>query len=144
MKRISSLLFVVLMALALFAQGDVPAHHNRPPKKGEKLPAILPREALLGPSFSYPVQVRAYELAAKIPDVLYQLPCYCHCDRSVGHTSLRSCYESTHAAHCAACMKELFYAYQMTRKGKTAAQIRAGIIGGEWEPVNLETADSIR
>jgi hypothetical protein len=144
MRRIPSLLFVVLMALVLFAQGDVPAHHNRPPKKGAKLPAILPQEALWGPSFSHPVQVRAYELAAKIPDVLYQLPCYCHCDRTVGHTSLRSCYESTHAAHCSACMKELFYAYQMTKKGKSPAQIRAGIIRGEWEKVDLETTASIR
>lgn len=144
MKRILSLLFATTMALALFAQGDVPAHHTRAPKKGEQLPPILPKEVLWGPSFTYPVQVRAYEVAAKIPDVLYQQPCYCHCDRSVGHTSLRSCFESTHGAHCAACMKEAFYAYQMSKKGKTAAQIRQGIIRGEWQSVDLDTVASIR
>jgi hypothetical protein len=86
------------------------------------------------------VQARAYELAEKIPNVLYQQPCYCHCDRSVGHTSLHSCFESTHAAHCDACMKEAFYAYQMTKQKKTPAQIREGIIRGEWEKIDLETA----
>ena len=93
------------------AQGDVPAHHTAPPAKGAKLPPILPAPERWGPSFKHPVQVRAYEVAEKIPNVIYQQPCYCHCDRSVGHTSLHSCFESTHGAHCDACMKEAFYAY---------------------------------
>jgi hypothetical protein len=83
-------------------------------------------------------------IAEKIPKVLYQQPCYCHCDRSIGHTSLRSCFESTHAANCSACMKEAFYAYQMTKQKKTSAQIREGIIRGDWEQIDLETATSIR
>ena len=144
MKRVWSLPLVALVAIALFAQGDVPAHHTAPPAKGAKLPPILPAPERWGPSFKYPVQVRAYEVADKIPDVLYQQPCYCHCDRSVGHTSLHSCFESTHAAHCDACMKEAFYAYGMSRQKKTAAQIRDGIIRGEWEKIDLETEASIQ
>jgi hypothetical protein len=144
MKRAWSLLFVALVAIAMFGQGDVPAHHTAPPAKGAKLPPILPAPERWGPSFKYPVQVRAYEVADKIPNVLYQQPCYCHCDRSVGHTSLHSCFESTHAAHCDACMKEAFYAYQMTKQKKTAAQIRDGIIRGEWEKISLETAASFQ
>ena len=36
-------------------------------------------------------------------------------------------------------MKELFYAYEQTKLKKTPAQIRAGIIKGEWKSVDLET-----
>ncbi len=144
MKRILSLVFLALIAIAVFGQGDdVPKHHTVPPKKSEKLPPILPKEQLWGPSFQYPVQIHAYELAAKIPAVLYQQPCYCHCDRSVGHTSLRSCFETTHGAHCAACMKELYYSYVQTKQRKSPAQIRQGIIRGDWEKVDLDTAASI-
>lgn len=144
MKRVWSLPLMALVAMAMFAQGDVPAHHTAPPAKGAKVPPILPAPERWGQSFKYPVQVRAYEVAEKIPGVLYQQPCYCHCDRSVGHTSLHSCFESTHAAHCDACMKEAFYAYQMTKQKKTPAQIREGIIRGDWEKIDLETAVSMR
>jgi hypothetical protein len=143
MKGVWSLLVVLLVAIAMFAQGDVPAHHKTAPARGAKLPPILPASERWGPSFSHPVQAHAYELAEKIPGVLYQQPCYCHCDRSVGHTSLHSCFETTHAAHCDACMKEAFYAYQMTKRKKTPAQIREGIIRGEWEKIDLETASKI-
>jgi hypothetical protein len=144
MKRLSVIPVLCCFALVLFAQGDVPAHHTAPPVKGQALPPILAGEQLLGPEFQFAVQKRAYELAAKISDVIYQQPCYCHCDRGFGHTSLRSCYQSTHALNCAACMQEVFYSYQMTKQHKTPTQIRAGIIRGEWQKVNLQTAASIR
>jgi hypothetical protein len=139
-KQLSIPLLVLLLAIIAFAQGDVPAHHSTAPKKTDKLPPILAGEQLLGPGFQHPTQKRAYELAAKVSDALYQQPCYCRCDRSVGHTSLRTCFETEHAAHCAACMKEGIYTYLETKKGKTPAQIRAGIIKGEWEKIDLETA----
>jgi hypothetical protein len=40
-------------------------------------------------------------------------------------------------------MRELYYAYQMTKQHKTAEQIRAGIIAGEWKQVDLQTAAEI-
>jgi hypothetical protein len=145
MKMVWGLLLVLVLGITLFAQGDsnqVPAYHKGAPQKGAKLPPILPREQLWGPSFQRDYQIHAYELASKIPGVIYQLPCYCYCDR-IGHGSLRSCYESTHAAHCSACLKELYFAYQQKKKGKTAAQIRAAIEKGQWETVDLETAAAI-
>ncbi len=140
MKLFWSLLMVTVVAIAMFGQGDVPAHHTAPPAKNAKVPPILPEPERWGPSFKYPVQARAYELASKIPNVLYQQPCYCHCDRSVGHTSLHSCFESTHGAHCETCMKEVFYAYEMSRQKKSPAQIRQGIIRGDFEQIDLDTA----
>jgi len=120
----------------------VPAYNAGPPKKGTKLPPILGKEQLWAENAQYPYQSHAYELAAKIPAVLHQQPCYCYCDR-MGHNSLHSCFESTHGAVCSTCLKEAYYSYSMHQKGKTAAQIRKGIIAGEWKQVNLATAASI-
>ena len=144
MKRALISAVVALLALTTSAQWlDVPAYHPAPPKKGEKLPPILAGLDIGGSAFKHSFQVRAYELASKIPKVIYQQPCYCRCDRSVGHKSLRSCFESTHGARCAACMKELFYSYEQHKAGKTAAQIRDGIVNGEWQKVDLEAAASL-
>ena len=75
--------------------------------------------------------------------MLYQQPCYCHCDKSHGHTSLRSCFETQHGANCSVCMAEAFYTYQENKKGRSASQIRQGIMAGEFRNIQLETADKI-
>jgi len=118
-------------------------HFNAPPLPSDKLPAILTRDQLWGGNAQYPYQIHAYELAAKIPKVIYQQPCYCYCDRGMGHSSLHSCFSGTHGAQCGTCMKELYYSYTMYKQGKTAKQIRAGIIKGDWKSVDLNTAASI-
>jgi hypothetical protein len=61
----------------------------------------------------------------------------------MGHNSLHSCFENTHGAQCDVCLKELYYSYAQTKKGKTPAQIRAGITKGEWKQVDLQTAADI-
>ena len=119
-------------------------HFNAAPAKGQKLPPILTRDQLWGDNAQYPYQIHAYELAAKIPNVIYQQPCYCYCDRGMGHTSLHSCFSGTHGAQCGTCMKELYYAYQMHKLGKTAKQIRTGIIKGDWKQIDLAEAASIQ
>lgn len=137
------LFFVTLTMSAQWAapqqEGGVPAYNAAPPPKGAKLPPILPKENLWAENAQYPYQTKAYEVAAKIPKVLHQQPCFCYCDR-MGHNSLHSCFENAHGAQCDICMKELFYSYAQTQKGKTPAQIRQGIIKGEWKQVNLEQA----
>jgi hypothetical protein len=125
------------------APAAVPAFNAAAPAKGEKLPPILGKEDLWGDSAKDAYQTHAYELAAKIPAVLHQQPCYCYCDRGMGHNSLHSCFEGTHGAHCTTCLKELYYTYQQNKSGKTAAQIRKGIIAGEWKQVDLQTDASI-
>ena len=122
----------------------VPAYHPRHLRQpGERLPPILGKDQLWGENDQFPFQSHAYELAAKIQPVLYQLPCYCYCDR-MGHKSLHSCFEDTHGAQCTTCMKELYYAYQMTKQHKTAAQIRKGIIAGEWKQIDLQSAAEMK
>lgn len=145
-RRSLSLAFLFIVTLSLSAQwaapqseGGVPAYNSAPPPKGTKLPAILTKADLWGADAQYAYQTHAYELAAKIPNVLHQMPCYCYCDR-MGHNSLHSCFENTHGAQCATCLQELYYAYQQSKKGKTAKQIRAGIVGGEWKQIDLQAA----
>ncbi len=115
-------------------------HFNSAPAKGEELPPILTKDQLWGPNAQHPYQVHAYELAAKIPKVIYQQPCYCYCDRGMGHTSLHSCFAGTHGAECSTCLKELYYTYAMNKQGKSAREIREGIIRGDWKTLDLEKA----
>jgi hypothetical protein len=147
--RALTLVFLLTMTLTTSAQwpaqqdeGGIPAYNAGPPPKGTKLPAILTKADLWGADAQYPYQTHAYDLAAKIPTVLHQQPCYCFCDR-VGHNSLHSCYENTHGAQCATCLKELYYSYQQHQRGKTASQIRAGIIKGDWKLIDLQSAATI-
>ena len=49
------------------------------------------------PNFRYHWQVHAYSWPPRFRGVIYQLPCNCRCDRALGHTSLHSCYETTHS-----------------------------------------------
>src|SRR3984957_17941095 len=128
MKRGLTLAWLSLVVLAVSTpwaisqqDGAVPKYNDGPPPKSSTLPPILGGEQLWGNNAQYPFQSHAYELAAKIPAVLHQQPCYCYCDRGMGHNSLHSCFEGTHGAQCSVCLKELYCSYTMHQKGKTAA-----------------------
>ena len=143
----SALFVMVTMLSAPWLQSEseagVPHFNAGPPAKGRELQPILGKDQLFGNNSRYPYQTHAYELAAKIPKVIYQQPCYCYCDRGMGHTSLHSCFSGTHGAECSTCLKELYYTYSMNKLGKSAREIRAGIIKGDWKTVDLNTAASI-
>jgi hypothetical protein len=111
------------------ADDALPAYHAEAPK-GE-LPKTLNPEF-----FPDPLVKNAYTVAGRIKKTLYQLPCYCHCDRSKGHASLLDCFSSDHGSGCGTCIYEDLYAYEQVHKDKTAAQIREGIIQGEWKSVD--------
>ena len=135
-----ALVFAVSMTHAQWnhSQSDVPAYHPAPPAKGAKLPHLMTQAQLTKAGLTQPAQRASYKAAARIPAVLYQMPCYCHCDRHDGHTSLHSCFEGTHAAMCGTCMAEALYAYQASRKGWSVSRIRNGIIRGEFQQVDLQ------
>ena len=140
MKRALTLAVVAVAALAASAQwsnpaADIPAYNVGAPKHA--LPPILAGDQLSGQYFQHSYQVEAYKMAAKVPNVLHQLPCYCHCDRALGHNSLHSCFEGTHGTVCSTCMREGVFAYQETQKGRTPAQIRTSIEHGDWNSVDL-------
>ena len=95
MKRLIGCIALGLITIVASAQwtnpsDDVPAYNATAPRKA--LPAILSGNQLTGIYFTHHYQVVVYEMAAKIPAVLHQQPCYCHCDRALGHNSLHSCF----------------------------------------------------
>jgi len=108
----------------------VPAYHKNAPK-GPLPDTMDPKQ------FPDPVNQNVYALAARIKKVLYEQPCYCMCDREYGHASLLDCYVGNHASVCSTCRMEAVYAYEQSRRGKSAAEIRKGIIDGEWKKVDM-------
>ena len=142
LRRSVSLIVLTLLTVAASAQwlpmeSSVPAFHATPPHHSPT--PLLKEDQWTGEFFTHHYQSTAYRMASAIPDVIYQLPCYCWCSRALGHKSLHSCFENSHGATCSVCMSEAAYAYQQTRVGKTPAQIRTGIINGEWRSVDLPT-----
>jgi hypothetical protein len=70
----------------------VPPFH-RDAESAKPYPRILPAEYFRG----YPVVAQAYRIAASMPGILAQQPCYCWCDK-FGHGSLLDCFASQHGA----------------------------------------------
>jgi hypothetical protein len=77
MKKTALLALLAALTAVCLAQSDhVPAYNRGPLKPGEVV-SIMPADQL-PQEFQNPYQVRAYQLAAKIPDLLNQMPCYCY------------------------------------------------------------------
>lgn len=72
---------------------------------------------------------RAYQIAAEIPGIVDKLYCYCMCKENPNfkHKTLLTCYTDNHAAECGICMHEAEVAQEMTKAGKSVADIRAAI-----------------
>ena len=147
LKKLAVAAAVFVFSVAAFAQwsqpaDDVPAYHATAAPSASAMPPILSGQQLTGDNFRYPWQAAAYRDAAKIQKVIYQLPCYCRCDRAMGHQSLHSCFEGLHGAECSTCSKELFYAYEQTMKGKPVKEIRDGIMRKEYQTIDLDSIHS--
>jgi hypothetical protein len=142
MRTVLLALPIALLTIGASAQwalptDDVPAFHTTAPAPGARLEPILTEAQLRAAGATLPWQFRVYALAARVPQILYQLPCNCRCDRALGHASLESCFSGTHGMECSTCAQEGVYAYRMTKLGKTPAQIRAGIAAHEYESIDL-------
>jgi Protein of unknown function with PCYCGC motif len=60
---------------------------------GQPLPRVLSADVFR----ETPAIAQVYRAAGRIPVVLAQQPCYCHCDR-MGHGSLLDCFATDHGA----------------------------------------------
>jgi hypothetical protein len=103
------------------AVGRVPAYYTTAPD-----PAALP--PTLAPEVFTGNKKLAYQAAKEIPQILAQLPCYCHCDRGHGHKSLHSCFESEHGEGCGICIAEAVMAHNLHKEGASVVEIRKQII----------------
>lgn len=148
MKHFLAVITIALTAVMTHAQftasNQVPAFHATAPAAGAKLPAILTEKQLAEQGLIAPAQKAAYAAAAKASSVVYQMPCYCYCDRNHGHASLRSCFEGTHGANCGTCMQEALYSYRQSKRGWSAKMIRDGIIRGDFKMIDLENVPPIK
>ncbi len=149
MKHFLGVLTILLAAGMTHAQfvnqtAEVPAFHPAPAKAGTQLAPILTQKQLADQGMIAPAQIAAYKAAAKAGPVLYQMPCYCFCDRNHGHTSLRSCFEGTHGANCSTCMQEALYSYRQSQKGWSAKMIRAGILRGDFKLIDLQNPEPVK
>ena len=148
MKHFLAVVAIALTALMTHAQlaasNPTPAFHAAAPAAAAKLPPILTEKQLNEQGLTIPAQKAAYAAAAKASDVVYQMPCYCYCDRNHGHASLRSCFEGTHGANCSTCMQEALYSYRQSQKGWSVKQIRDGIMHGDFQMIDLQNVAPIK
>jgi Protein of unknown function with PCYCGC motif len=147
MRRYLGLSFVIAVltiGLALCAGGWPPsskqtpastAHHNfhEAPSTG-RLPPVLGASQFE----DNPAAYVAYSLASRIPQTLYQVPCYCGCDRNHGHESLLDCFTGQHGTHCRICQKEAVFCFLEENKGKTPAEIREAMGKGQVSDFDLD------
>ncbi len=92
-------------------------------------PALIETRPLQPPSKYTGRAAAAYQIAAEIPGVLDKLYCYCKCKENPMflHKTLLTCYTDDHASNCGSCMQEAEMASQMTKEGKSPADIQAAI-----------------
>lgn len=86
-----------------------------------------------------PLVQSVYEFAARHPEVLNYMPCFCGCDRSANHKANHDCFVKRRAADgrilewdshgygCAICIDVARDAMQMHNSGATVSSIRAAI-----------------
>lgn len=103
------------------ATGRVPAYYTTAPDLALLAPTLSP-ELFTGN------KKLAYQAAKEIPQILAQLPCYCHCDHGQGHNSLHSCFESEHGENCGICIGEALMAHNLHKRGASVMEIRKQII----------------
>jgi hypothetical protein len=74
----------------------------------------------------------AYEFAARHPEIISYMPCFCGCERG-GHTSNESCFIAgrkngiqwdTHGLGCEICLRVALETMQMNNAGASVADIR--------------------
>lgn len=147
MRYFAGLLVIALAAGMtqgqLTSDSGVPAFHSAAPAKGQVLPSVLTEKQLAEQGLTQPAQIASYKAAARVSGLIYQMPCYCYCDRGHGHSSLHSCFEATHGAMCGVCMAEALYSYRQSKQGWTPKMIRDGIIRGDWKLMDLQHPEPV-
>jgi hypothetical protein len=120
-----TLLFVSSLAMSAWHQTPQivqnHAYHISPPS------APLPPTLDPVPFAANRAAFVAYTLAARVEPILYQVPCYCGCDRELGHQSLLDCFTGRHGIFCHTCQKEAVFCYVEHKRARTVAQIRGDL-----------------
>ncbi|MGH9347348.1 MAG: PCYCGC motif-containing (lipo)protein [Vicinamibacterales bacterium] len=121
--------------------GHAPAPMKPMASRGPMKPHVgplppIPYEGYPSPRPMAVVQA-AYEFAARQPQVLQYMPCFCGCERG-GHAGNHDCFVrsrdangkvtwDSHGYGCAICIDVAYSAMQMFNSGASTAQIRTAI-----------------
>lgn len=114
--------------------GGAVANATRAGYEGELPPLPVVEFASARPA---PVTRAAYEFAARHPEILKHVPCFCGCERN-GHGNNEDCFVarrhadgspewSPHGIGCGICIDVAVAAGQMHASGATVAEIRRAI-----------------
>ena len=137
------------VALAAAAAGRPQADLRTPPAAAAQITPVTPMKPHTGPLPPLPrvsfepyrpmaVVQQVYEFAARHPEVLQYVPCYCGCERE-GHVANHSCFVKSRAANgqvtqwdshgigCAICLDVGLEAMTLFNSGSRPAAIRAAI-----------------
>src|SRR5687767_15681722 len=142
MIAVSAVVLVSSVALLTAGQGGSQSSRPRAAVPATMKPHSGPLPALPRVSFEPPrsmaVIQQVYDFAARHPEVLQYVPCYCGCER-VGHTANHSCFVKSRAADgritewdshglgCAVCIDVGREAMTLFNSGSKPAAIRAAI-----------------
>jgi hypothetical protein len=107
-------------------------YHDQPPSA--PLPPVLDPAQFEGDAAA----VVAYRLAARVPETLYQAPCYCPCSRREGHQSLHDCFTTKHGALCHICQQEAVLCFLERQKNKSPRQIRKYLAKGKALQIDMD------
>jgi hypothetical protein len=141
----AALLFLLGMRLGSMTKAYEVRQSSAPPARTNQTYSSASSRQQLAPTLpasdfpDNPVAQHAYATAAKIEPLLNRLPSDCGAKGQTTHASLLACFQGRKASRCNACEAEDYYAYQESRDGKSAGQIRKAILQGEWKSVNLSS-----
>jgi hypothetical protein len=141
-----AILGIVLTVATACGGGSAPSTSGAPAAGGAAKPAARPAfEGPLPPlpvvqfasARPAPVTRAAYEFAARHPEVLRHVPCFCGCERN-GHRHNEDCFVarrnadnspewSPHGIGCGICIDVALVAKQMHDAGSPIAEIRRAI-----------------
>jgi hypothetical protein len=117
------LIFVGVAALVRGASAPDPADAARPAASPTVALADLPA-----------VTADVYRYASDHAMHFAEIPCYCGCDRSLGHRNLADCFVNVagdwdaHASGCGVCTAEAIAAREQLDAGTAIADVRQSII----------------
>jgi hypothetical protein len=77
---------------------------------------------------------KAYSIAKGNRELLDSIYCYCHCERTLGHKSLLSCFVNTHALECDICQNQAIFAFSRHEDGLSILQVRKAVDEKFWRP----------
>lgn len=131
----AALVFATSLVLNAAPQGPAKPATKLPAPAGALPPLpVVPFEPVL----PRPVVQQVYEFAARHPEVLEYIPCYCGCER-MGHKANDECFVKSRAANgrvteweahgmgCQVCMEVARKSMSMFNQGMSVPEIRAAI-----------------